>query len=74
MSGLLMNQKLQVSVRPVMRRKLPPSARGCSPPRHPPCITVGEIAGLVSDRNAKELARAGGPISLKIQLATQVAL
>jgi hypothetical protein len=49
------DQELQVSVHPVMRRKLPPSARGCSPPEHPFCTTVGEIAGLVSDRDAAGL-------------------
>jgi hypothetical protein len=49
MIGLLKNdQELQVSVQPVMRRKLPPSARRCSPPGHLLCTTVGEIAGLVS--------------------------
>jgi hypothetical protein len=45
------NQELQVSVHPVIRRKLPPSARGCSPPGHLFCTTAGEIAGLVSDRD-----------------------
>jgi hypothetical protein len=56
MIRLLRNdQELQVSVHPVMRRKLPPSARGCSPPGHPFCTTVGEIAGLVSDRAASGL-------------------
>jgi hypothetical protein len=49
------DQELQVSVHPVMRRKLPPSARGCSPPGHPFCTSVGEIAGLVSDRDATGL-------------------
>jgi len=49
------DQELQVSVHPVMRRKLPPSARGCSPPEHPFCTTLGEITGLVSDRDVDGL-------------------
>jgi hypothetical protein len=54
MIGLLKSdQELQVSIHRVMRRKLPPSARGCSPPVHPFCTTLGEIAGLVSDREVK---------------------
>jgi hypothetical protein len=52
MIGQLKNhQELQVSVHPVMRRKLPPSARGCSPPGHLFCTTVGEFTGLVSVRD-----------------------
>lgn len=57
MGPLKNDQKLQVSVHPAMRRKLPPSARGCSPPERPFCTTLGEIAGLVSDRDADDLAR-----------------
>ena len=48
------DQKLQVSVHPVMRRRLPPSAHRCSPPGHLFCTTVGEITGLVSDRDDKD--------------------
>ena len=47
------DQELQVSVHPVMRRKLPPSAHRCSPPGHLFCTTVGEFTGLVSDRDDK---------------------
>jgi hypothetical protein len=60
------DQKLQVSVHPVMRRKLPPSARGCSPPGHPFCTTVGEIAGLVSDRDATGLFVTSTPQSTSV--------
>jgi hypothetical protein len=52
MIGPLKNdQELQVSVHPVMRRKLPPSACRCSPPGHLFCTTVAEITGLVSVRD-----------------------
>jgi hypothetical protein len=55
MIGLHTNdQKLQVSIHRVMRRKLLTSARGCSPPGHLFCTTLGENAGLVSDRAVKE--------------------
>jgi hypothetical protein len=49
-----------------MRRKLPPSARGCSPPEHLFCTTVGEIAGLVSDRDATGLFVTFTPESMSV--------
>lgn len=51
--GIRNDQKLQVSVHQVMRRKLPLLHAGVTPPGRPFCTTLGEIADLVSDRDAE---------------------